>query len=204
MYVVWKKLQRLQHVIRKLSRPYKGITQQIEKAKEHLKVDKTNIINDRMNMHLIERAKACIIEVINIEEQLHKQKSKVEWLRLGDGNNAYFHASLKSKRKKNNIRNIMNEIGTMLFDQKEIEEEVRKLYSNLVGTATTNLNNIDILEMRSGKQITIKQSDLLTTSIIEEEIFNNLKGISDLSAPRIDAFGSKFFKATWEITNKRS
>lgn len=158
MYVVWKKLQRLQHVIRKLSRPYKGIsTQQTNKAKHDLKVAKTNHINDRMNVHLTERAKACTIEVINIEGQLHKHKSKVEWLRLGYGNNAYFHASLKAKRKQNNIRNIIYETCTMIYEQKEIEEEARKLYSNMVGTTTTNLNNIDIREMRYGKQITLKK-----------------------------------------------
>lgn len=34
---------------------------------------------------------------MQIEEDILSQKSKVEWLKLGDGNNSYLHASLKDK-----------------------------------------------------------------------------------------------------------
>lgn len=34
------------------------------------------------------------------EEQILRQIAKIGWMRMGDGNNAYFHASLKSKHQK--------------------------------------------------------------------------------------------------------
>lgn len=47
------------------------------------------------------------------EEKLLRQRAKVEWIRLVDGNNAFFHASLKSKPKKCGITKLLKEDGTV-------------------------------------------------------------------------------------------
>jgi hypothetical protein len=55
-----------------------------------------------MNPLHILHVKACTEEVIkwcNMEEQMFQQKAKIDWLKLGDGNNRYFHASIKAKQK---------------------------------------------------------------------------------------------------------
>lgn len=53
----------------------------------------------------------------NIEEQILKQKYKVDWLRLEDGKNAYFYASLKSKRSQTQIVNLKDEEGKLLLKE---------------------------------------------------------------------------------------
>lgn len=56
-----------------------------------------------MNIQLIEQVKACTTKVLNlsnVEEQQLKQKYKVDWLKLGDDNNAYFHETLKVRRRQ--------------------------------------------------------------------------------------------------------
>ncbi|KAI5403341.1 hypothetical protein KIW84_050776 [Lathyrus oleraceus] len=55
-----------------------------------------------LNNHIIEGVKARTMDVIKlnvIEEQMLQLRAKIDWLRLGDGNNSFFHASLKSKQK---------------------------------------------------------------------------------------------------------
>jgi hypothetical protein len=49
MYVLWRKLLRLQPVMRKLSRPIMGIDITLEKARNELKLAHTNLLSDRMN-----------------------------------------------------------------------------------------------------------------------------------------------------------
>lgn len=51
--------------------------------------------NDRFNPELIDQVKHWTDEIIKgteIEEKILSQKAKVNWLKLGDGNNWYFHA----------------------------------------------------------------------------------------------------------------
>ena len=40
------------------------------------------------------------IQLIQMEEDILMQKSKVNWLKLGDSNNAYFHATVKEKKQE--------------------------------------------------------------------------------------------------------
>ncbi|XP_058754058.1 uncharacterized protein LOC131627231 [Vicia villosa] len=155
-----------------------------------------------MNIQLINRVKECTTKVIttsNIEEQLLRQKAKVNWLRLGNGNNAYLHATLKTIRRQNHI--VMNETddGRNIQNQKEIEQEIVKYYENLVGTAQRELLIIDIVALRKGPQLTVEQRNFLIAPIIETKIWKSLKGIKDLSAPGIDGYNAKKFKSTWEI-----
>lgn len=50
---MWKKLTRLQLVIRRLSKPLVGIMQQIEKVMHGLCVAQQMLVQDRMNKELI-------------------------------------------------------------------------------------------------------------------------------------------------------
>jgi hypothetical protein len=146
--------------------------------------------------------KACTEEVIKwseMEEQMLMQKSKIEWLRLGDGNNHYFHASLKAKHRQCALRAIYKEDGTLLTNHEDIEQEVLQLYGNLMGKADDNLRGIDIVAMRTGPQIPSDQRELLITPITEGEIYTSLKSIGDLKAPGLDGYGAHFFKSTWSI-----
>src|SRR4051812_19359124 len=99
-----------------------------------------------MNLDIFEETKALYTEVINlsnIEEHMLKQKTKVEWLKLGDGNNKYFYATLKSKAKQRNITSMAKEDGSIIsHNQKEFKEEILNYYSQTVGTSNSNLKGI--------------------------------------------------------------
>ncbi|KAK2357064.1 hypothetical protein QL285_094373 [Trifolium repens] len=203
--VLWKKLLRLQPVIRKISKPFTGIYITLDKARESLKQAHSVLLLDRMNAHHIMTVKSCTEEVIKwseMEEQMLRQKSKIEWLRLGDGNNHYFHASLKAKHRQCALRAIYKEDGTLLTNHEDIEQEVLQLYGNLMGKADDNLRGIDIVAMRTGPQIPSDQRELLITPITEGEIYTSLKSIGDLKAPGLDGYDAHFFKSTWSIIKK--
>ncbi|KAF1864513.1 hypothetical protein Lal_00021936 [Lupinus albus] len=60
---------------------------------------KLELNNDMMNGEIIEKVKKYSEELIKLnelEENIVKQKSKIEWLKLGDGNTSYLYASMKS------------------------------------------------------------------------------------------------------------
>jgi hypothetical protein len=49
------------------------------------------------------------------EENFHKQKSRVNWLNLGDGNNTFFHNSVKIRNSSNLIKMLKDDKGNSIL-----------------------------------------------------------------------------------------
>lgn len=96
-----------------------------------------------MNNHRIEEVKKCIENVIRwneLEEDMLKHEAKIDWLRLGDGNNSYFHASIKSNQNAKSVRVLYMEDGTNVTTQEDIENEVLDYYGKLMGRGIITYN----------------------------------------------------------------
>lgn len=78
-------------------------------------------------------------------------------------------------------------------------KEVMTFYQQLLGTKENKLKHADIEAMRSGNQVSQGHRDNLIRAVTKKEMWEALKGIGDLKAPGLDGYGSKFFKASWNI-----
>ncbi|XP_058761622.1 uncharacterized protein LOC131635037 [Vicia villosa] len=124
MYRVWKKLQRLQRVIKERRKPFHGNGKQLEKARENLDKAQQNLLIDRMDVGRINMVKFYTREVMNlakIEENLLRQRAKIDWIKLGDSKNSFFYATLKSKYKQTNISFLKDKNGNQLVTHDFIE-----------------------------------------------------------------------------------
>lgn len=188
--------------IKEISTPFKGVTSQLEKERERLEASQTGLVLDKINVDLIERTKAISTEVSrlsNIEEQLLKQRARVDWLKLGDATNIYFYASLKSKKKHSNILTMVKEYGSILTNHEEFITEILNFNGKLVGTSATNLKGINIVAMRQGRQVSAEQGQQLVAPIIEVEIKAALKGISTSQLLVWMAMEPKFSKSLGKL-----
>ncbi|KHN06941.1 Transposon TX1 putative 149 kDa protein, partial [Glycine soja] len=202
MKMLWHKLKKLQPVINNLSKPLIGIKVKLQEAREKLTHAQMELTLDRLNKDKIDRTKDCteaVIKWTEMEEQMLQQRAKIRWLRLGDGNNAYFHASLKAKYNQTSIKKLYMNDGNFVTTQKEIEDEIMRFYGDLMGREEPNLDSVDINIMRKGCQLNFDQRKYLIGRITDEEIDKALKSIGDLKAPGIDGYGAKFFKDAWSI-----
>ncbi|XP_058784375.1 uncharacterized protein LOC131659164 [Vicia villosa] len=202
MFVLWRKLQRLKPNLTKLSRSRSSINVELTKARKELEVALESLISNRMDVMAIDKVKmltAKVIEWNELEESMMRQRTKIDWLRMQDGNNAYFFATLKTKSQHRNLNVLHQNDGTVLNAKDEIHQEVLKYYRSIMGTKVPTLKHVDIDILRKGKQITRAQGDCLIARVTEEEIRIALKGIGDLKAPGIDGYGAKFFKSCWHF-----
>ncbi|CAK8536134.1 unnamed protein product [Lathyrus sativus] len=201
MFILWNKLMRLQPALRNFSKPARHNDQQLIQARNRLNTAQSSLEADPMNATILTRIKEQKLEILKLEElekNILRQKSKLDWLKWGDGNNSYFHASVKSKNNSKNISHLTKEDGTVLTVQADIENEVLDYYKNLLGTADSTIRHIDVAAMRDGPQLNMDQRLSLLAPITEQEIHTALKGIRDLKSPRIDGYGACFFKGSWE------
>ncbi|KAI5382050.1 hypothetical protein KIW84_UN0211 [Lathyrus oleraceus] len=103
MYRLWRKLLRLQPILKKMNSQYSDIQDQIQKARQLLLDEQKGIHNNLFNVQSIERVKQYTENLIHLnqtEENILKQKAKVNWLQLGDGNNAFYHAYVRDRNKQ--------------------------------------------------------------------------------------------------------
>lgn len=74
-----------------------------------------------------------------VEESILKQKSSVQWLKLGDSNTTYFYACMKNRQTQNHISKLINSAGQIIHNVDEVKEKILKFYKGLLGTAAPQL-----------------------------------------------------------------
>ena len=97
-------------------------------------------VNPRdVNLMLKEKEKLKIfVEAARIEEDIDRQKSRLQWLEGGDKNSKYFHNSIKHRRNNKRIISLTRPDGSITSDENEAKIEGTRFYQGLLGSFTTN------------------------------------------------------------------
>lgn len=125
-----------------------------------------------------------------------KQKAKVEWLRVGDSNSAYFHKVVKSKISSNRIDLVADSVGN-LVNGENVKDVFLAHYTQFLGQSGSvmNLNSIDLFSHRLSQDKAL----YMIRDIEDEEIKVAMFSMGDDKSPRPDGFSASFFKAAWSI-----
>ncbi|XP_058784780.1 uncharacterized protein LOC131659636 [Vicia villosa] len=196
MYRVWQKLKF------GINRKYNHTAHKIQESRKNLEAAQNMLKNDLFNQELIRKVKQLSEELIqqcDIEEKILKQKSNIDWLKLGDDNSKYFYANLREKNKKTSLSKLEDSYGNKMITFDDMEKEILQFYGDLIGHNTSKLVQVDIEVLRRGKQISHESADLLIKPVTDEEIWMALQNIDDHKAPGIDGYNAKKFKASWAI-----
>ena len=84
------------------------------------------ILNGHTNK-LIEEEKTTQMQLDEryaLEEILWRQKSRIQWLKEGEKNTAFFHRTMVQRRYNNKIFKLHNNQGEALHTKQQIQEEL--------------------------------------------------------------------------------
>ena len=76
-----------------------------------------------------------INDLLDSEKIMWQQRSRVQWLGLGDWNTKYFHSKASERRKKNTITGLMDENGNWCNSIKSIAAVAVSYFEKLFSTS---------------------------------------------------------------------
>ena len=119
------------------------------------------------------------------------------WLKEGDKDSQFFHASVKCRRKRNRMLNIQREDGTWTSSEKEVGEEMACYYQQLFDSQGVE----GVEEMLNGipNTITDYMNANLTRTVTEKEIQTALFSMNPNKASGPDGMTPLFFQKFWSI-----
>ncbi|XP_050238237.1 uncharacterized protein LOC126687724 [Mercurialis annua] len=185
MYQSVHKLNRLKRVLRNLNRDsFNNISMQVEMTKKELDSIQVQIQRDPLNNQLLEeeRLKAAVMKkVLKWEENFFRQKSRVQWIELGDLNTRFFHNSMKQRQISNRI------------SQLNVDGE------NLFGSRSNRNVSVDYNTLSKGECVCEIDRKKMVDPVTNEEIKSAMFSIGSDKAPGADGYGSLLFKKCWSV-----
>nr|GEU53712.1 hypothetical protein [Tanacetum cinerariifolium] len=130
------------------------------------------------------------------EERLLKQKSKIEWLEVGDSNSAFFHKSVKSRNQRSRIKSIRDATDCKVIGPLVTDYFVNHYHQFLGIDMECDDLNIEGLFLN---RISTDTSLNMVRNVINKEIKTAVFDIRDDRVPGPDGITFAFFKKSWDI-----
>ena len=153
----------------------------------HMNADRQEIrrVTDSMN------------ELLYREEMMWLQRARLSWLKEGDRNTKYFHSKAVWRARKNKIRKLVDDVGTIHEDEATMQQMATNYFKKLF-SADDNLDPTPVIDLLQ-PCITEEMNDKLCLEFSEKEISDALFQIGPLKAPGPDGFPASFFQRNWGV-----
>ncbi|GKD13427.1 zinc finger, CCHC-type containing protein [Tanacetum coccineum] len=171
MFKIVKRLKALKKPLRKLLYDQGNIHNNVVKLRHELDEAQKTLDSDPSNHELREEEAVYLnafTDAVLVEEKFLSQKAKIEWLKLGDANTAYFHKVVKSQASRNRIDSITNSQG-LCIDGDQVPLAFVDHYTAFLASH-------------------------MIRDVTNQEIRNAMFSMGDNKAPGPDGYSAAFFK----------
>ncbi|GKB17442.1 hypothetical protein Tco_0851365 [Tanacetum coccineum] len=199
MFKVVKKLKSLKKPFRKLLYDKGNIHTNVSELRTKLDSIQTLLDSDPFNTTLREAEANYVVEFNQaalLEERFLQQKAKINWLKEGDANSAYFHKTVKSRVSRSRIDTITDVEG-LVYINEAVPNVFVTHYETFLGMAgeTVHVNTSNLFKTCLDEQVATDMVRMVTAQEVKEAIFS----MGDDKSPGPDGYSACFFKAAWEV-----
>jgi hypothetical protein len=133
-----------------------------------------------------------LIEKQNEEDVYWRQRAKEDWLKHGDQNSRYFHASANQKKKASMMTEIMDEQGNKWETEELIGDAFAKYFQDLF--TTSGPRQMESVLEKVDRRVTSDMNNALLKEFTVEEVGAALNQMARLKRQARMVFQLHFFK----------
>ncbi|GAU33427.1 hypothetical protein TSUD_380630 [Trifolium subterraneum] len=197
-YVLKEKLKRLKDSLNVWNREVFGIIDlNINKTVKELNEAEDLIANGNGDPTLFktkELVKSFWDQILYKESLLH-QKARTKWIQEGDSNSRFFHASIKSRRRRNQLVMLKKGEG-WIQGVTNIKKEVKDHFAHHF---TEEWNNRPFLQGITFNTLSSEENSFLLEPFTEEEVKDTIWSCDGNKSPGPDGLNFNFLKSCWCI-----
>ena len=145
----------------------------------------------------IRKLKSEVNFLLEKEERLWRQRSRVIWLSKGDRNTRFFHGRAYQHQRRNKILGLKNEDGVWREDKAEVAGLIMQHFDNIFRTSLPE--NIEETVAHVPNLISQEVNDTLTSEFTAREVELALKQMAPLKASGPDGMPQLFFQKYWKV-----
>jgi hypothetical protein len=153
---------------------------------------------------VLEKEKRKLV-ILRQRRKTWRQKSRLNWLALGDRNTKFLHAFANSRKLNNTIWDITKEDRTVITCNQGLEEEAVGFFQNIF-KAQENLtitNQLAVLR-HYPRIFSEEEGHKVAEHVTLAEILSTLKGFSALKSPRPNGWIVEFFLAFFDLVGNET
>jgi hypothetical protein len=170
------------------------------KRLRELQADLNQVMSGPLSDEAISKQRDIQLKMENLleqEELYWVQRGRVNWLKHGDQNTAFFHRFATGRRKRNFIKYLKNEDGDIIEDHDQVMGIARDYFQTLF-TAEVQDPDPNVLN-KVLPSVTPEMNEKLLAPYSRDEVKKALFNIGDLKAPGPDGLHAVFYKRFWHI-----
>lgn len=196
---VCQKLKMLKPILRGLNKKeFSEISTRVTHAKSHLESSQIKLDKDRLNFGLQEEeriAYARCVDLCKVEESLAHQKSRIQWLGLGDRNSKFFFRAIKGNINKGRISSVVLCNGNRVNKSEDVYNTFVDSFTNLFGKPFFDCYNIyERINNLVSQRVTSDQFNDLARDVTDKEIHDAFWSLKANKAPGPNGYSLGFFK----------
>ena len=134
-----------------------------------------------------------------IDEHYWKQRARVDWLKGGDKNSAYFHSRALRRKSRNTIRGIQNEAGEWVTSEREVRDVFERYFLGIFSSNGASEEEFRMITCEDVRSLSEAQREFTCEEFSGEEVEKALFSMGPRKAPGPDGFHAIFFQKFWKI-----
>ena len=154
-----------------------------------------NSLHDRVDE--IQNLKKEINEALSREEVMWAQRSRALWMKWGDRNTKFFHATASQRRRRNSITGLLDSHGTWQEDPGAMEGIILDYFESIF--RSDNPSSFEACVCTITPKVTPDMNTALCAEFCDTEVWNAFHQMHPTKAPGPDGMSPIFYQKYWDL-----